>query len=384
MGDPSLDSTLRGYLQAIRECDAARIARFLDPAGLNRHQNSLREIAEQLIPYGQDTLVAERLGLTSLAELRDLSPVEYGIRLLSMSLDEVREAGPQITILSVQEEEDQARASYRVELEIPEFGLHTTENEISLQRRGQTWFVCFEAQGIDAWVAKMLSRLRALEGLAERDRPELAIPGESLEAFALWGVRDFESNVLQEPIHEYEDDLDDFPGVEECDVETFAIWGFRNELGETVLEPRFQRAESFAEGFAAVRLLGRWGFLGAEGKLAIPPVYVGAGDFSEGLAAVATGDPLEPRWGYLDIQGEFVIRPRFERAREFSEGLAAVGTGDPDEPRWGYIDPQGAFVLEPGFEEAGPFHEGRASVSLDGVWGIVDREGRFELDDGEV
>ena len=62
------------------------------------------------------------------------------------------------------------------------------------------------------------------------------------------------------------------------------------------------------------------GFMDKAGRQVIPPRYNDAQPFSEGLAAVKLGD----KYGYIDRSGKMVIPPQFEDAGPFSEGLAPV------------------------------------------------------------
>lgn len=86
----------------------------------------------------------------------------------------------------------------------------------------------------------------------------------------------------------------------------------------------FDRASSFAEGLACVRVraTGKYGFIDATGKMIIPAAFDGAMSFSQGLAPVQ----WKQKWGFIDKSGRMVIAPRFLAARPFSDGLAAVIT----------------------------------------------------------
>ena len=70
----------------------------------------------------------------------------------------------------------------------------------------------------------------------------------------------------------------------------------------------------------------------------IPIRFDEADGFSEGLAAVKVKD----RWGYINTDGEMVIPPRFFRATSFVDGLALVDTGN----FWSYIDTNGSVVRD--------------------------------------
>src|SRR5690349_20692199 len=85
----------------------------------------------------------------------------------------------------------------------------------------------------------------------------------------------------------------------------------------------------------------RWGFIDKGGKMVINAQFERAGSFSEGLAEVRLG-----RWGYVDGSGKIVINPQFDRASPFSDGLAAVEFGS----RWGYVDSASKYVINPQFD----------------------------------
>lgn len=158
-------------------------------------------------------------------------------------------------------------------------------------------------------------------------------------------------------------------------------WGFIDEHGQVVVGFRYERAEAFSEGLAAVRPGGesglREGYIDASGKTVIGPKFDVAHEFSEGLAAVYsyTSDAC----GYIDKAGEVVIPVQFERARRFSEGLAAVRV----KGLYGYVDRAGKLRVAPQFVRAGEFYGGLAAVS---VWrgdtlktGYINQSGEWAI-----
>jgi hypothetical protein len=105
---------------------------------------------------------------------------------------------------------------------------------------------------------------------------------------------------------------------------------------------KFDWAEPFIDGLAAVGVDGRVGYINSQGKEIIPAQFEAdtsmfcARGFSEGLAAVM----IEGKCGFIDRTGSIKISPRFKRASPFRGGLAYVC---PDE-RCGYIDRTGSIV----------------------------------------
>jgi hypothetical protein len=182
-------------------------------------------------------------------------------------------------------------------------------------------------------------------------------------------------------------------------------WGYINNSGNIEIEPNYDEAREFSDGFAAVRIGTNWGYVSEEtknlaipanlsvagdfsgelapaqrpgqlygfintsGEFAISPQYDFAGAFSEGLAAVR----LDGLWGYVSTGGEVVIDLTFSDARAFSEDMAAVETFE----GWVYINKTGSEVINPNFQitNAGEFSEGLAPIETTEGWGYLNQNG---------
>ena len=75
-------------------------------------------------------------------------------------------------------------------------------------------------------------------------------------------------------------------------------YGFIDKSGKVVIEPQFDSASNFSEGFACVEKDGKWGFIDKSGKVVIEPQFDDADAFSEGLAVVA----IEVEGGKGDVK----------------------------------------------------------------------------------
>ncbi len=166
-------------------------------------------------------------------------------------------------------------------------------------------------------------------------------------------------------------------------------WGYINQMGTTVISPRFDRAQAFSDELAivsnhhtytdqnnVVHAAGyKFGFIDRAGKVVIPLQFDDAKPFSEGLAAVQVGQ----RWGYIDKTGKLVIPAQYEAPEEFvgnfSEGRVPIWMES--KSRWGYLDNTGKLVIPAQFEAAGSFSEGLAVVQQGGKLGFIDRAGKF-------
>jgi len=148
-------------------------------------------------------------------------------------------------------------------------------------------------------------------------------------------------------------------------------YGFINQTGQIVIEPRFENAYKFSEGLAGVKIGNKWGFIDSTGEMLIPPQFDETCEFSEGLAKVKMGI----YWGYCDQKGKIIIEPNYKETWNFSQGLAAVKIGT----RWGYINSLGKFVIRPQFDDTWYFSEGLARVRKGTKWGYIDLQGNLVI-----
>ncbi|HAA76217.1 TPA: hypothetical protein DCE37_13960 [Candidatus Latescibacteria bacterium] len=79
-------------------------------------------------------------------------------------------------------------------------------------------------------------------------------------------------------------------------------WGYRRPDGSVAIEPRFDSAGGFSEGFARVRIARLWGYINAEGVLVIQSKFEQARHFAGGVAKVKH----EGKWGLIDRYGNWV------------------------------------------------------------------------------
>lgn len=117
------------------------------------------------------------------------------------------------------------------------------------------------------------------------------------------------------------------------------LYGYVDNTGRNVIQPRFIAARGFSDGLAAVMEGEKWGYIDRSGSFVIPPQYVKVGDFVDGVAPVMIGG----KWGYIDKTGSVCIAATFDDARSLVFGLGWVKVND----RIGYVDRTGKYVWEP-------------------------------------
>lgn len=155
------------------------------------------------------------------------------------------------------------------------------------------------------------------------------------------------------------------------------LFGFINREGKKVVACKYEKVFAFSEGLAAVIVNQKYGFIDTEGKEVIAPQYEDLAGFSEGLAVVK----LNGRNGFINKKGMMIIQPRFVRApwvSGFKEGLAPVYL---ENDTAGFIDSTGNFVIDPKFSYVSAFSEGLALVQPVGsrYYGFIDKKGEFVI-----
>jgi WG containing repeat len=185
-------------------------------------------------------------------------------------------------------------------------------------------------------------------------------------------------------------------------------YGFIDLKGKVVIEPQWDEASDFVEGYSDVKRNDKRGWIDkrdlyVEPSVTAPLARGGEFEFNEGLARFER----EGKTGFIDRTGKIVIEPEFEEANDFSEGLAAVKRGSecgwigksgklvrqlpPGQEGWefhgdlgaikengkiGYIDRNGRVVIKPEWDDIAPYTDGLALVRRDKKCGFIDKSGK--------
>ncbi len=184
-------------------------------------------------------------------------------------------------------------------------------------------------------------------------------------------------------------------------------WGYVNTSGKIVVPAKYEDANDFNDGYAAVKSGGNFfildtkgsetaveganildikdfseglapyktadkmtGFIGTNGKIAIASQYQSVGYFKNGLAWAKAADGM---LGYINPKGEWVIKPQFTAGKEFDKesGLARVKVGD----RWGYVNKSGEVMYVSDADAWGDFSEGLSDGSKNKKKGFYNNKG---------
>lgn len=95
-------------------------------------------------------------------------------------------------------------------------------------------------------------------------------------------------------------------------------YGYINKFGKIIINPQFEDAKDFKDGYARIKISGKYGFIDKTGRIIINPQFKDLQDFSEGLARIK----VDEIFGFIDKTGKIVIRPQFEKVENFSGGIS--------------------------------------------------------------
>ena len=164
------------------------------------------------------------------------------------------------------------------------------------------------------------------------------------------------------------------------------LFGYINNQGKYVTEPKYEQASSFQDGFALVttnsRYTNNWEFINTKGENAFNQKFADARSFSEGFAAVRLPNQ---GYGFIDKSGKPICKPQYEEVGDFKEGFARVKF----QGKWGYIDKTGKEVIYPQFTSAYDFSEGVAAVSKFvnyhyTEYGFINNQGEYSFPAGKI
>ena len=128
-------------------------------------------------------------------------------------------------------------------------------------------------------------------------------------------------------------------------------FGFVNNVGSWIIEPRFNDAKGFSNGLAPIKIKNRWGYINTLGEIVIPCEFIEAEPFSkDGFALIFSGDG----WGFINKNGEIIAEPKYQILMEkgfgfikfqnlnrgFNNGLARVKY----KKKWGFINSNGELL----------------------------------------
>ena len=145
-------------------------------------------------------------------------------------------------------------------------------------------------------------------------------------------------------------------GLNRFPVKVGEVWGYIDNSGKTVIEPKFLNAGRFTEGLAPVRLNGTYGYIDSTGKFSIAPMFDLALPFEEGIAKVfLDGKPF-----FIGKNGNILFDHRFKGISSFGKSNYAVVSTETK--KCGLINRNGSLILDTIYYSIDPVDDGMAVV----------------------
>lgn len=154
-------------------------------------------------------------------------------------------------------------------------------------------------------------------------------------------------------------------------------YGYKDENGKWIVEPKFMMADEFDRGSARVQLDGMWGYLKEDGSWLVEPTLSAASPFSEELARVRK----DFFYGFINRKGEWFLEPNLLEASDFENNTIAFVKN---------LDSKGAFISNKGkmitdfsldpipcFSSDIRLSDNRIRAKKDGKYGFLDSDGNW-------
>jgi hypothetical protein len=156
-------------------------------------------------------------------------------------------------------------------------------------------------------------------------------------------------------------------------------YGFINEKGKQVIEPKFDYCSSFEDGICVVGVNKtvdsqtemRYGVIDTKGEYLISPQKKEIYNMGEGR--IAFYNSTTKKWGIWDKNGNEILPATYDDISAYSCGLALVEKNS----KYGYIDKNGNEVIAPRYAGAMDFVENLAWIqkSSDSRVELIDKNG---------
>ena len=153
-----------------------------------------------------------------------------------------------------------------------------------------------------------------------------------------------------------------------------AIYGYINNKGEYVIEPKFEGAYDFNENCVAIVIKdNKYGVIDLLGEYKIYTIYDSISNFRESRAVYSKDGSM----GIIDEDGTVITKKEYGIVGEFHDHRAVVGDSKSGNYKYGYIDREGKELIHLKFERADDFKDDIALVKVkDNEYSLIDKEGK--------
>ncbi|MFN0050402.1 MAG: WG repeat-containing protein [Cytophagales bacterium] len=148
-------------------------------------------------------------------------------------------------------------------------------------------------------------------------------------------------------------------------------WGYVDQDGKFISDPKFDEAGPFINGRAIVKTRGLYGVIDELGKYVIDPIHASISFLENSNYKFLKIETKKDRFGLIDTVGKLLTPIAFDKIFPYKDGLARVMTNG----KFGFIDENQKMVVPAIYDNALDFSEGMAAISLGKLWGFIDKDG---------
>ena len=153
-----------------------------------------------------------------------------------------------------------------------------------------------------------------------------------------------------------------------------AIYGYINNKGEFIIQPKFDGAYDFDDNcLAIINENNKDGIIDLKGEYKVYPIYDSISQFKEDRAVFSKDGGM----GVIDQNGNIITKKSYGIIGQFNEDRAVVGDSKSGEYRYGYIDRNGKEIINLKYENANDFIDNIALVKIkDYEYILIDKDGK--------
>ncbi len=156
------------------------------------------------------------------------------------------------------------------------------------------------------------------------------------------------------------------------------VYGYIDENGTLVIEPKYDMAYPFKNNKALVSLLGKWIYIDKMGNLIEKLRYSDVFQVSDKLL----GFKENGLYGFMDASGQVIHTAQFSNvtSTDFQDGKGFVKKPFvliEKQKKIGIMDFEGKILTIPQYDNIYPFSEERAVVKSNELYGCIDKSGKI-------
>ena len=206
----------------------------------------------------------------------------------------------------------------------------------------------------------------------------------------LYGLVDANINYVIPPMYSNLGDVA-ANGLLRCQVSSSGKYGYVNTKGEKVIDHQFDKADTFYDGVAAVKMGDKWGLINSSGNfiaaLKYDTLYYAGSNRYVFAPKNSSSSSSSRLYGLMDASGTEVVPAMYNNINGNEYDTSGRFTARNTNGKYGFIDGNGNVIVDFVYNNVGEFLNGYGSVYAEnGVEQIINTSGQpvLTLEKGET